>query len=104
MHRKWNIIIKKQKALQQKIKNIKGIGEFFNDLPEEGYMRDNFSKNKVKLTECQSSTLRRYDKLLRKYYNLCQTPSERKIVNDKLQEVINELNTRPDAIIKHDED
>lgn len=90
-------MVKSQKKLQQKIKNSKSVSEYFSDLPEAGYMRDNISKNMVKIVDCKSSTLRRYEKLLKKYYSLCQTPSERKTISDKLQEVKDELNTRPDA-------
>lgn len=101
MHNKWKTLIKQQKSLQQKIKNTKGIREFFTDFPEKSYMRDNISKKKVLIKECKTSTLRRYEKLLNKYFQLCSTPEERKLISDKLNEVITELNKRPDAIINH---
>lgn len=103
MHKKWQNIEKSQKTLLQQIKNTKGVREFFSDLPVKGEMRDNISKKHVKLEECKSSTLRRYDKLLNKYYYLVKSPNERKVINDKLQEVRKELNTRPDAILKKED-
>jgi len=102
MHRKWKTMIKTQKSLLQKMKNTKGVGEFFNELPGTGEMRDNISKKVVQISECKSSTLRRYDKLLNKYYYLVKTPEERKVIADKISEIKKELNKRPDAIIEHD--
>lgn len=99
MHKKWSNMEKSQKSLLQQLKNTKGVSEFFFDLPETGFMRDNISKKHVKISECKSSTLRRYEKLLNKYYYLVKTPSERKTISEKLIEVTSELNTRPDAII-----
>ena len=104
MHRKWSVMIKSQKQLQQKLKNSKGVYEYFGDLPAEGYMKDNITKNQIKLTDCTSPRLRRYVKLLKKYYSLCTLPDQRKAINDKLIEVQKELATRPDAEIKHEED
>ena len=104
MHKKWQIMEKSQKTLLQQLKNTKGIREFFSDLPEKDYMRDNISKKHVKISECKSSTLRRYDKLLTKYYYLSKTPEERKIISDKQEEIKKELNTRPDALIENKKD
>ncbi len=103
MHRKWSVMIKSQKQLQQKLKNSKGVYEYFSDIPEKGYMKDNITKNQIKLTDCTSPRLRRYVKLLKKYYSLCTQPDQRKAINDKLIEVQEELSTRPDAEIKHEE-
>lgn len=97
MKKKWGALEKQQKTLLQTLKNIKGSGEFFTNMPETGYMFDNISKKTVKLTDCKSSTLRRYTKLLNKYYYLVTTPADRKIIADKQSEVTAELNTRDDA-------
>ena len=97
MHRKWAEMERAQKKIQQKMRNAKGVSEYFTDLPEAGYMRDNISKKMVRIADCKSSTLRRYEKLLRKYYSLCQKPEERKTISDKLQEVKAEMNARPDG-------
>lgn len=103
MHKKWKNMVSAQKALRQKIKNTKGVGEYFEDLPEDGYMKDNISKNKVLIKDCQTSTLRRYVKLLNKYLTLVNSePDKRKQILDKLNEVKTELATRPDAIIEKD--
>ena len=51
MHKKWKNLESQQKSLLQKMKNTKGVGEFFSDLPEKGEMRDNISKNKVKIVD-----------------------------------------------------
>ena len=104
MHKKWSNLAGNQKKLIQKLKNSKGVYEYFGNQPEVGYMKDNITKNIVKLSDCKSSTLRRYTKLLKKYYSLCTTPEQRKIINDKLIEVQAELSTRPDAEIEHSED
>lgn len=97
MRKRWAAVEKRQKSLLQQLKNTKGVSEFFSNLPEKGYMLDNFSKNMVKLSECKSSTLRRYDKLLTKYYHLVKKPEERKVISDKQLEVQEELSTRDDA-------
>lgn len=95
MHKKWKNQISKNKTLLQRIKNTKGVGEFLTNLPNEGEMRDNISKNVVKISDCKDSTLRRYEKLLKKYYQLVETPNDRKIISDKLNEIILEINKRP---------
>jgi hypothetical protein len=90
----WDSIIEEQKHLQQNIKNSKTLMEFFKDLPEDGYMRDNISKKKVLIKDCKESTLRRYVKLLKKYYTLARLPKDRKTINDKLKEIEDELKAR----------
>ena len=97
MHKRWKNQISSSKTLLQKIKNTKGVGEFLSNLPQEGEMRDNISKNIIKISECKDSTLRRYEKLLKKYYQLVETPSDRKIISDKLNEIILEINKRPNG-------
>ena len=96
MHKRWSEMERAQKKIQQKMRNAKGVSEYFGDLPEAGYMRDNISKKTVRIADCKSSTLRRYEKLLRKYYSLCQKPEERKTISDKLLEVKAEMAKRPD--------
>ena len=98
MRHNWSAAIEQQKALQRKVKNLKGVSEYFTEIPEKGFMRDNISKKLIELKEAKSSTLRRYVKLLGKYYSLCTTPEMRSKINEKLTEVENELSTRPDAI------
>jgi hypothetical protein len=97
MRHDWDAIMKQQKMVQQRIKSEKGVSEFFSDLPPAGYMRDNISKKQVVIKDLKTSTLRRYVKLLGKYYYMVTKPEDRKIVNDKLTEVQNELATRKDA-------
>ena len=91
----WNAIVKSQKILQSRIKNTKGVREYFLNKPEEGYMFDNIKKNIVKISDCKDSTLRRYTKLLEKYYYLLDNQDEKKHILSKKQEVENELLTRP---------
>lgn len=68
-------------------------------MPAEGYMRDNISKNIVKISECKSSTLRRYIKLLDNFYYLVTSQKDRTLILNKKIEVETELNNRKDAII-----
>jgi hypothetical protein len=97
MRHDWQSVVKQQKAVQQRIKSQKGVTEFLADFPPTGYMKDNISKKQVVIKDLKTSTLRRYVKLLNKYYYLVKLPADRKILNDKLTEVQNELSTRPDA-------
>jgi hypothetical protein len=103
MHRKWKNMVSAQKSLQQKIKNTKTVGEYFDDIPEKGYMKDNISKKVIALTECETSRLRRYVKLLNKYLKLVNDDKEKRTeILNKLEEVQKELSKRPDAIIEKD--
>ena len=97
MKHDWESIVKQQKQVQQRIKSEKGVSEFFSDLPPAGYMRDNISKKQVIIKDLKTSTLRRYVKLLNKYYYMVTKPNDRKTINDKLKEVQDELAKRPDA-------
>lgn len=62
-------------------------------------MRDNISKNIVKISECKSSTLRRYIKLLDNFYYLVTSQKDREQILKKKIEVETELNNRDDALI-----
>lgn len=95
------LIEKQQKTLRQKINNSQSAAEFLTNYPAAGVMRDNISKKEINIVDCETSRLRRYVKLLNKYYNLVYTPDERKKIIDKLNEVNDELEKRPDAIIEH---
>lgn len=94
MKRNWEDVVREEKHLQQNIKNMKTLSEFFVNLPEEGYMFDNISKRKIAIKDCADSTLRRYTKLLGKYYSLVRKPEERAAVVAKLTEIKAELKLR----------
>lgn len=94
MRNNWDNVYKTQKILQQKIRNNKGVAEYFSDKPAVGYMKDNISKKQVLIADCKDSTLRRYVKLLTKYFKLVSTPAERTEINNKLTEVTTELEKR----------
>ena len=91
----WSAIVQSQKLLQSRVKNTKGVREYFQNKPEEGYMFDNIKKNIVKISECKDSTLRRYTKLLEKYYYLLDDQSEKREILYKKAEVEKELLSRP---------
>lgn len=103
MHKKWKNMVSAQKSLQQKIKNTKCVGEYFEDIPEKGYMKDNISKKMILIADCETSRLRRYVKLLNKYLNLVNSDNEKRTeILNKLEEIQSELSKRPDAIIEKD--
>jgi hypothetical protein len=96
----WSTVEKQTKDLKRKIKNIQAASDYLKDRPEEGYFKDNISKNMVKIIDAKSSSLRRYVKVIDKYYDLVTSPSERKFLLDKKVEIESELNTREDGVIE----
>lgn len=98
----WNNTIKSVKAVKKSVKATLQASELLKDFPEEGYMRDNISKNLVKIKECKSSSLRRYVKLLDTYYYTVPTETDKKRILDKKIEVESELITRPDASVEEE--
>lgn len=101
--RNWKSEIEYAKRIQQGLKTQKAVGEFLKAKPNIGYMYDTMSKKEdkiVKLSECKSSTLRRFVKMLTKYYGQVTAPSERRYINIKLRDVHSILDKRPDALIE----
>ena len=75
--KKWAGIEKNAKTLKKNVKNLAAASEYLKNLPEEGYMLDNISKNVVEIKTCKSSSLRRYVKLLNNYFYLMNTEADR---------------------------
>jgi hypothetical protein len=99
----WNIVEKQSKDIKKKIKNIQAASDYFSDKPDPGYFKDNISKNMISIKAAKSSSLRRYVKVIDKYYDLITSPTERKFLLDKKVEIEAELNTRQDGTIKKDQ-
>lgn len=97
----WSALEKSAKLIKKNVKNLQQAGEFLREFPEEGYMRDNISKNLIKIKEAKSSSLRRYIKLLENFYYLVTSESDRKKILNKKIEIENELNTRDDGITEN---
>jgi hypothetical protein len=98
----WSIVEKQSKDIKKKVKNIQLAGEYLNDKPQKGYFKDNISKNMISILVAKSSSLRRYVKVIDKYYDLITSPSERKFLLEKKVEIETELNKRLDGTIKKD--
>lgn len=100
MKTNWKLIEKSAKLIKQKSKNIISASAYLKDRPETGYFIDNISKKKVKIINCQSSTLRRYIKLLDKYYYLITSPRDQEYIISKKLEIENELSVRDDCEVE----
>lgn len=98
----WAGIEKSQKALKRNVKILQQAGEFLKEFPEEGYMRDNISKNLVVIKDCKSSSLRRYSKLLSSFYYLVTSAKEKELLINKKKEIDAELDMRDDGIISQE--
>ena len=96
----WKNVEKANKALLRKVKNMAGLSEYLAEKPEEGYFKDNISKNIVKISEAKSSSLRRYIKLLDNYYYIVTSTEDKKYLLNKKIEIETELNNRDDASVK----
>jgi hypothetical protein len=95
---------KSVKDIKKRIKDISSAGDYLKDRPEVGYFKDNISKKIIEIKETKSSTLRRFVKLMDKYYYLITAQSDREWILSKKIEVETELNGRDDAIIQKEED
>ena len=95
----WESFGKSAKQMQKAVKNTQQAGAFLSDFPPEGYMRDNISKNLVKIKDCKSSSLRRYISLLNNLYYIVNTEKDKTRILEKKIEIETELNTRDDGII-----
>ena len=98
----WNNTIKSAKMVQRSAKSTLLVSELLKEFPEEGYMKDNISKNLVKIADCKSSSLRRYVKLLDNYYYTVTNEKDKKLILDKKIEVETELFSRPDATVEEE--
>ena len=96
--KKWAGIEKNAKTLKKNVKNLAAASEYLKNVPEEGYMLDNISKNVVEIKTCKSSSLRRYVKLLNNYFYLMNTEADRTRILKKKIEVEKELNGREDGL------
>lgn len=96
----WTNVEKSTKDMTRRIKTLSSAGDYLKDKPEIGFFKDNISKSIVKIVECKSSSLRRYLKLIDKYYYLISSQEDRNYLVKKKIEIENELNSRDDAIIK----
>lgn len=90
----WQNLEKSARLVKKNVKNLSQIGEFLREFPEEGFMRDNISKNLVKIKDCKSSSLRRYNKLLNNFYYLVTSEKDKEKILSKKIEIENELNSR----------
>ena len=88
------------KALERRIKNLQAAAEYLADKPEPGYFKDNISKKMVEISECKSSSLRRYLKIVDNYYYLVTSSKDKEFLLDKKKEIEDELNHRDDATVK----
>lgn len=95
----WKSVSKIAKSTKQRSKNIALASSYLSEKPADGYFIDNISKKEVKISECKSSTLRRYVKALDKYYQLITSPVDRDYLLKKKLEIEAELATRPDGEI-----
>lgn len=95
----WNSFEKSAKLLKKNAKNLQAAGEFLREFPEEGYMRDNISKNLIKIKDAKSSSLRRYTKLLDNFYYLVSSETDKQKILNKKIEIESELNNRDDATV-----
>lgn len=92
----WNSFAKSAQQVKKNVKNTQLASEYLKDIPGECYMKDNISKNIVKISDCKSSSLRRYIKVLDNYFYLVSTKKDKdKILNKKI-EIEKELNSRGD--------
>lgn len=98
MKNNWKNVEKTAKLVKKNVKNIQAIGDYLSNLPGEGFMRDNISKNVFAIKDCKSSSLRRYIKLLDNYYYIVTTEKDRKLVLNKKIEIETELNNREDGL------
>ena len=96
----WSNMEKSMKDLKKRIKDVTLAGDYLKDRPEPGYFRDNISKKIVEIKTAKSSTLRRFVKLLDKYYYLITAKADRDWLLAKKIEIETELNGRDDAIIE----
>jgi hypothetical protein len=96
----WKNVEKSNKALLRKIKNMSGLSEYLSDKPQDGYFKDNISKNIIKISDAKSSSLRRYIKLLDDYYYIVTSTEDRNYLLNKKIEIETELNGRDDANVK----
>jgi len=96
----WANVEKNTKVIEKKVKVLKSAGDYLKDKPVVGCFKDNISKSIVEIKNCKSSSLRRYVKLIDKYYYLITSIEDRDYLIRKKIEIENELNSREDAIIK----
>jgi hypothetical protein len=96
----WETTEKSAKLIKKNVKYLQAAGDYLKEMPEVGYMKDNISKNLVKISDCKSSSLRRYIKLLDNFYYIVTSQKDKDAVLNKKVEIENELNTREDGIIK----
>ena len=76
----WAAMEKSAKLIKKNVKNLQQAGEFLREFPEDGYMRDNISKNLIEIKTAKSSSLRRYVKLLENFYFKCYVYLQRNII------------------------
>lgn len=100
----WSSVSKRTKLIKRNVKNIQAASEYLQNIPGEGYFKDNISKNIVKISECKTSSLRRYEKLLENYFYLVTSEKDRSAIRAKQVEIQNELALRDDAIISNVDD
>lgn len=96
----WKAVAKSTKILRKNVKNLKSVSDYLSNIPGEGEFRDNISKNIVKITDCKTSSLRRYAKLLENYFYLVTSEKDRTMISNKQLEIQNELNVREDGIVE----
>lgn len=96
----WSNMEKSVKDIKKRIKDISGASDYLKDRPEPGHFKDNISKKIIKLEDAKSSTLRRFVKLMDKYYYLITAQADRDWILAKKIEVETVLNSREDAVIE----
>ena len=94
----WSNLEKSTKLAKKQVKNIQLVSEYLKNLPGEGKMLDNISKNVVEIKDCKSSSLRRYIKLLDNYYYIVNAEKDRETILKKKIEIETELNGRDDGL------
>ena len=87
----WTSVEKQTISLKRKVKTLKNLGDYLKDWPEEGYFRDNISKNLMKISDCQPPRLRRYIKLIDNFIYLIGSGSDLKKLQKKKKELEDEL-------------
>lgn len=112
---KWDSIAKNAKMTSKNYKNKTKIIKFFEQWPDEGYMLDEKPKKddvgnkildsngkvvkeyiKVKISDCQDSTLRRFVKTLNAFYYLVPDQDNKDRIVAKKKEIESILNDRKD--------
>lgn len=90
----WKAVEEQQKAFLRNIKNVEKIAEFFANIPEAEFVRDERSGEMIKIKEAKDSTLRRITKNLNSISFGVKDEINRQIILDKLAEVNEEIDRR----------